>query len=171
MSVLLVTSLSWQRNFNPTSVYTEIDIKGSKDKYNKDGEWINRHHHKWMQTPDIVWCKLLKELVILTSQRIPEVGIQAVEGILPKVLYLIPWIENREMLVCTRKSQLYPNTAIYRTPSIFTAWCSNGTVLFVETNESGVSWAFSTSISFPVQIFQPTLLKLEYLQQSPFDIR
>lgn len=124
-----------------------------------------------MQTPDIVWCKLLKELVILTSQRVPEVGIQAVEGILPKVLYLIPWIENRKMLVCTRKSQLYPNAAIYRTPSIFTAWCFNGTVLFVETNESGVSWAFSTSISFPVQILQSTLLKLEYLQQSPFDIR
>lgn len=115
-----------------------------------------------------LWSRVLKEVVILASERISEIGIQAIERILPKVLHLIPWIENREMLIRTRKGQLYPETAIYRTPSVFTAWWFDGTVLFVKTNKIGVSCAFSTPIPLPIQVLQPTLLKLEYLHQIPY---
>ena len=37
-----------------------------------------------------LWSRVLKEAVILASERISEIGIQAIERILPKVLHLIP---------------------------------------------------------------------------------
>lgn len=69
------------------------------------------------------------------------------------------------MLIRAWKRKLYSQTTIHIAPSVSTTRCPNGTILIIKADitRSRLTWAWSTSISFPVQVLQPALLKLEYL--------
>lgn len=71
----------------------------------------------------------------MTSERVPEIGIELEEGILAEVLDLVPRVEHGLVLVRARECQLYADATIYRTPSVFAAVSSDGTVLIIEADE------------------------------------
>lgn len=105
----------------------------------------------------------LEDLVVLTSERIPEIWIEAIEWILTKILDFVPWIENWKVLISARECQLYSKAAIYRASMVLAAGWADSTILIVKADKIRVSWTFRTTIPFPVQVLQPALLKLKRL--------
>lgn len=70
------------------------------------------------------------------------------------------------MLVCAGKCNLYPRTAVNAVTAIvplLTARSFDGTILIVKADKVGASWASRTTILFPIQVLQPTLVKFKHL--------
>lgn len=82
-----------------------------------------------------------------------------------KIFYFIPGVQCWKMLIRAWKRKLYSQTTIHIAPSVSTTRCSDRTILIIKADitRSRLTWAWSTSISFPVQVLQPALLKLKYL--------
>ena len=107
----------------------------------------------------------LEELVELAGQGVLEVGVEPVKGVLPQVGHLVPWVQNRLVLVSAWESQLDADAAVDR-PLGLAALCSDSTSLFPEANKVRLAWTSTTTILLPVQVLKSAFLELKYLDKS-----
>lgn len=127
--------------------------------YNTSNSW--RIMHKLNENVETEWksgratsfghlIKKLEYLVVLTSEWVFEIGVEAEKGVLAEVWYFVPWIENDVVFVCAREGQLDPQAAIDRAALALATGCFDGTILVVEADEGGLTWTWRATISLPV---------------------
>jgi hypothetical protein len=106
----------------------------------------------------------LEELVELVTQGTLEVWVEAIEGVLLQVGHLIPWVQDRLVLIGAWESQLDADAAVLR-PLALATLCSNGASLFSKANKVWLPWASVTAIPLPVQVLKSAFVELKNLQK------